>query len=286
VSQRDALLAAVSAHVGGPVHVDGLLGGAAPVRVSTAVGPKRQRFVLKWSEAGPSAALVAEARGLDLLREAGGVRVPQVLAAEPSFILMELIPSGRAAPNFGEVLGRGLAALHRVAAPQFGLDHDNTCGATVQVNHPRSSWVEFYRDCRLAPQVKLLGEKNAGTPRLFALLDAVMDRLDAWLPNDCMASLVHGDLWGGNCLVDARGGPVLIDPAVYFGHREGDLAMMELFGGFDARVFRAYAEAWPLDPGARERRPLYQLYHLLNHANLFGGEYLARVEQVAARFAG
>ena len=224
----------------------------------------------------------AEARGLGWLAEAGALRVPRVLAASPSFLALERIASARRRPDFDEALGRGLAALHRFGAPGFGLDHDNFIGRLPQSNDPAPTWAEFYRSRRIGPQLRLAADHGLASPRMLRdgekLLAAMEDRVG---PPEPPARL-HGDLWGGNLLVDERGEPCLIDPAVQGGHRELDLGMMRLFGGFGSRVFAAYDEAYPLAPGHEERVPLYQLYFLLVHVNLFGGSYVASVERALA----
>jgi fructosamine-3-kinase len=232
----------------------------------------------------------SEARGLKWLAEANALRVPQTIAVtsgrkgEPAFLVLEYLPSSRPRPNFDEELGRGLAALHRFGAPSFGLDHENFIGRLPQTNARTETWAEFYRLRRLEPQLRrareaglLGGELNRRFDRLFARLGELVG------PPEPPARL-HGDLWGGNLHTDERGAPCLIDPAVYGGHREVDLAMMRLFGGFGARVFQAYGEAFPLAPGHSERTPLYQLYPLLVHVNLFGRGYLGSVEAALARY--
>lgn len=221
----------------------------------------------------------AEARGLAWLGEAAALRVPRVLAVSPSFLALERITSARRRPDFDDVLGRGLAALHRSGAPGFGLDHDNFIGRLPQSNAAAPTWAEFYRARRIEPQLRRAADEGLASPRMLRdgerLLAAMEDRVGPPEP----PSRLHGDLWGGNLLVDERGDPCLIDPAVHGGHRELDLGMMRLFGGFGARVYQAYDEAFPLATGHEERVPLYQLYFLLVHVNLFGGSYVASVER-------
>jgi fructosamine-3-kinase len=224
----------------------------------------------------------AEARGLAWLGEAGALRVPRVLAVSPAFLALERIAGARRRPDFDEILGRGLAALHRFGAPGFGLDHDNFIGRLPQANAPAPTWAEFYRARRIEPQLRRAAQERLASPKLLRdgerLLAVMEDRVG---PPEPPARL-HGDLWGGNLLVDERGTPCLIDPAVQGGHRELDLAMMRLFGGFGARVFEAYDEAFPLAAGHQERLPLYQLYYLLVHVNLFGGSYVASAARALA----
>jgi fructosamine-3-kinase len=229
----------------------------------------------------------AEARGLAFLDEAKALRIPQVLAVssgkagEPSFLALEWLESRTPAPGFDERLGRGLAALHRFGAPGFGLSHDNFIGRLPQSNRARSTWAAFYGEERLSAQLARAVDSGVASTRLVH----AVERLLAVLP-DCVGpeeppARLHGDLWGGNLHVDELGEPALIDPAVYGGQREVDLAMMRLFGGFSARTFAAYDEAFPLAPGSEERVPLYQLYPLLVHVNLFGGSYVSAAERAA-----
>jgi len=173
----------------------------------------------------------------------------------------------------------------RETAPRHGLDRDNFIGPLPQRNTPTARWDEFYRDQRIAPQVALARQRGRLPRRREDLLTRLLARLPALLDGDTPASLLHGDLWGGNYLVDERGAAVLIDPAVYYGHREMDLAMSELFGGFSERFYAAYQAAYPT-PGYPERRALYQLYYLLVHLNLFGESYGGRVDSIAAHYVG
>ena len=240
-----------------------------------------------WS---PKWMFASEARGLAWLAEAKALRVPEVLAVgpedgdgAPAFLVLELItPSGRER-DFDERLGQGLAALHRHGAPGFGLDHDNFIGRLPQSNAPRPSWAEFYRDCRLGPQLRRAVDARRASPAMINRFERLFDRLASLVGPDEPPARLHGDLWGGNLLVDDAGEPCLIDPAVHGGHREIDLAMMRLFGGFSSRVFDAYDEAYPLAPDHKQRVALYQLYPLLVHVNLFGGGYVGSVESALKR---
>lgn len=226
----------------------------------------------------------AEARGLDFLREASALRVPRVLAvssesAGPAYLVLEYLEPSSRVSDFDERLGRGLAALHRYGAPCFGLDHDNFIGRLPCSNAPLPTWAEFYGERRLRPQLRQAVDAGRVSRRITDGVEALIPRLRGIVGPDEPPSRLHGDLWGGNLHTDDRGEPCLIDPAVFGGHREVDLAMMRLFGGFSARCFSAYAEAWPLPAGHEERVGLYQLYPLLVHVNLFGGSYVASVER-------
>ena len=248
------------------------------------------RVFLKYNATAPLALFAAEARGLVFLRDARALRIPEVLAfsesdQRPSFLLLEFIARAGPRRGFDEQLGQGLAALHRAGAPSFGFAESNFIGRLAQSNREHSTWAEFYRDERLEAQLRLAVESGRapaplqrGFERLFAVLPGLVGESEP-------PARLHGDLWGGNLHIDERGAPCLIDPAVYGGHREMDLAMMRLFGGFGARVFAAYAEAFPLSPGHAERVALYQLYPLLVHLNLFGGSYLRSVQSALAEYA-
>ena len=220
----------------------------------------------------------AEAQGLEWLRQVDALRVPEVFAHGLDWLALEWIEPASPLPDFADRLGSGLAGIHRKSRDAFGFDTDNWIGSLPQSNAQRASWDSFYAECRLRP----LQARAAGAgilPRaLIRLLDQVIDTMPELVgPREAPARL-HGDLWSGNLMVDETGSPCLIDPAVYAGHREVDLAMMKLFGGFGRRVFDAYQEAFPLAPAARERVDLYQAYPLLVHVCLFGGSYVERLE--------
>ena len=229
----------------------------------------------KTSPGAPPEFFAAEAHGLEWLRGTETLRVPRVLEVGRDFLLMEHLDSASPASDHDERLGRGLAELHRVGGPP-GLECDNFVGTLSQDNRTSGSWCDFYIERRLRPL--LLERWRARCERLFAALPA-------WLPDEPLSRL-HGDLWAGNALVGPQGEPCLIDPAVYIGHREVDLAMMRLFGGFGPRVWDSYQEAFPLSSGHQERLPLYQLYPLLVHVHLFGGSYVPQVEQALSRLPG
>ena len=248
-----------------------------------------RRVFVKTNASAPRAMFPAEARGLAWLAEADALRVPRVLAVcdergdDPSFLALELLAPAARARGFDEALGRGLAALHRFGAPRFGLDHDNFIGRLPQSNTPHATWPAFYREERLAPQIRMATDRGLLGGGLRKRLDALLARLEAIVGPPEPPARLHGDLWGGNLHVDERGAPCLIDPAAYGGHREVDLAMMKLFGGFSPRVFDAYDEAFPTAEGGEERVPLYQLYFLLAHVNLFGSGYVSSVERAVAQ---
>lgn len=227
-----------------------------------------------------------EARGLQWLAQAGALRTPRVLAVrdgDPAFLALELIASAPKAKDHDERLGRGLAALHRAGADGFGLDHDNYIAVLPQDNAGSETWASFYVERRLRPQLERAVDAGAAGTSLRAGFFRLFSRLRSDPEGLCgpaePPARLHGDLWSGNAITDEHGAPCLIDPAVYGGHREIDLAMMQLFGGFGPRVFDAYDEAYPLSPDWRDRTPLYQLYFLMAHVNLFGSSYVGSAER-------
>lgn len=242
---------------------------------------------VKVAPVSAAAMFEAEAAGLAELARARALRVPRVVAcgstAAAAFLALEWLEAGAAGADCERRLGEGLAALHAVTAPRFGWTRDNTIGATPQANGWADSWTQFWRERRLRPQLQLAAANTPAGPLAAAgerLLEAVPVLLAGYTP---VASLLHGDLWGGNWLATAGGEPVIFDPAVYYGDRETDLAMTRLFGGFGPAFYRAYEAVAPLAPGARVRCELYKLYHVLNHANLFGGGYGAQARSMIDR---
>lgn len=226
----------------------------------------------------------AEAAGLAEIAGSNTVRVPRPVChgagGGASWLVLEHLELARATVGAMEELGRRLAAMHRVAAVRFGWHRDNTIGATPQVNTPGADWIAFWRDSRLGYQLRLAAE-NGYRGQLLARGKRLLERLPAFFSGRApQPSLLHGDLWSGNAAVTRDGTPVVFDPAVYYGDREADIAMTELFGGFSASFYRAYDDAYAREPGYATRRTLYNLYHVLNHLNLFGGGYSAQAERM------
>lgn len=248
-----------------------------------------RRVFVKTHASPPPAMYACEAEGLRCLGEARALRVPHVLAhAEadargPAVLVLERIDASRRARDFDEALGRGLAALHRSGLPELGWSRDNYIAVLAQKNAPRASWAAFYGEQRLLAQVELAVARGRASRALAARVEGLCARLPALVGPEEPPARLHGDLWSGNVISDERGAPCLIDPAVYGGAREIDLAMMRLFGGFSERVFAAYDEAYALPEGHEERVALYQLYPLLVHVNLFGGSYVAAVERALSQ---
>lgn len=246
-----------------------------------------QRTFLKHNGATPPQLFEAEAHGLGWLAEAGALSVPNVLAVGPAaapFLLLEWVEPGARCRDFDERLGRGLAALHRAGARAFGLERDNFIGSLPQDNQAAASWAAFYGERRLGPLLERARRRGVADAELGRLGERLLARLDELVGPPEPPARLHGDLWAGNLHTSAAGEPMLIDPAVYGGHREIDLAMMRLFGGFAERVFAAYEESFPLAAGAADRVPLYQLYPLLVHVCLFGAGYLGQTRRALARY--
>lgn len=247
-------------------------------------------FFIKWnrSDAYPGM-FEAEERGLKLLGAQSELRIPQVIAAGSSanysFLMLEYLGRGRQASDFWDRFAHGLAMLHRQSTDRFGLDHDNYIGSLAQRNKWQPDWSSFFYLQRLEPQASLAYDSALlGKPELNAL-ERLAGRLDSIFPREA-ASLLHGDLWNGNYLLGPEGEPCLIDPAVYYGHREMDLGMSLLFGGFAPAFYDAYNQHFPLEPDWRSRVDICNLYPLLVHVNLFGGGYTAQVRSILRPFMG
>jgi len=277
-------------------------GSAARVTRATSIGggcispaarietDRGERYFAKWSERGaPADFFTSQADGLRALERAGAVRVPRVEAAGERWLLLEWLDPGSAGTDTWTTLGRHLAHMHCDTADAFGAAADNYIGSLPQSNAWCDTWPAFWVERRIGPQwerARRAGFFDGSDERAFRGLCAALP--DALSAGDADGpSLVHGDLWGGNVHVMADGTAALIDPSTYHGHREVDLAMAELFGGFPRAFFAAYGEAWPIEPGYDSgRRDLYQLYYLLVHVNLFGAGYTGGVRRVLRRFDG
>jgi len=258
-------------------------GFASCQRWESATGP----VFVKVAPLARETALEAEADALRELAAADAVRVPAVLGlgsnGDRAFLALEWIEFGSAAAGTEAALGEQLARLHRTTAGRFGWHRDNTIGATPQRNDWTADWPAFFGRHRLGFQLELAGRAGHGG-RWLDRGRELCERLHAFfVACTPQPSLLHGDLWGGNWAADASGAPVIFDPATYYGDREADLAMTRLFGGFGREFYAAYDAAWPLDGGAGERRDLYNLYHVLNHLNLFGGGYRGQAERMIER---
>ncbi|MEE9342238.1 MAG: fructosamine kinase family protein [Gammaproteobacteria bacterium] len=242
----------------------------------------QQKFFIKMNDETGLEMFEAEAEGLNALGKADGLRIPKPIcsgmAEGHAWLVMEDLQIGSTGNQ--AALGEGLAAMHRITADKFGWHRDNTIGATPQINQQETDWVHFWQEHRLGYQLQLAIRRGAGS-KLQAMGEQLLDALPKILADHSpQASLLHGDLWSGNYAFTQKAEPTIFDPAVYYGDREADLAMTELFGGFGSEFYAAYENAWPLDKGYSSRKKLYNLYHVLNHYNLFGGGYLSQAKGV------
>lgn len=254
------------------------------------LGDEGQKLFVKYNRA-PSAADMfrTEAQGLALLGASRVVAVPHIHAHGEAdggwaYLVLDFVASGPRSRLFWEKFGTALANLHGNTSEKFGFAHDNFIGSLPQSNRRHDTWTDFYAAERLLPQTRLARDGGYIDSTAVRLMEKCCARLGRLCPEEAPA-LIHGDLWSGNFLCNTDGEPVLIDPSAAFAHREMDLAMARLFGGFDPAFFAAYERAWPLEPGFVERLGIYQLYYLMVHLNLFGEGYLRQVRDILNRFA-
>jgi fructosamine-3-kinase len=288
---RESVRQAVAATLGSPIVGSRAVSGGDINEAFAATLEDGREVFIKSNPRAPSTLFPAEAKGLAWLADAEALRTPAVLGVsaagappESCFLALELLTPAPRQPDFDHLLGESLARLHQAPPTTFGLNHANFIGSLPQSNTPHSTWVDFFRDERLLPQVTLARKSGHFSASDVQLAERLATKLDSLTGPVEPPARLHGDLWGGNLFVDEHGAPCLIDPAVYGGHREMDLAMMRLFGGFGARVFDAYHAVYPLAPGAAERVPLYQLYPTLVHVNLFGGGYVSSARRILQRY--
>jgi protein-ribulosamine 3-kinase len=266
------------------VNVRPLVGG--DINSAYCLQGSEQSYFVKLNRAETIDIFVAETDGLAELSHSRTVRVPKPVihgvAGNFAFLVLEYIEFGNSSKLSDRRLGRQLASLHRLRQPYFGWHRDNTIGSTRQPNKREEDWITFWRAQRLQYQLGLATTK--GYQGLLQTSGAQLcDNLDKFFVSySPQSSLLHGDLWGGNMAMDKQGNPVIFDPACYYGDREADLAMTELFGGFSQDFYAAYREAYPIENGYTIRKKLYNLYHILNHLNLFGSGYLRQAEDLIA----
>jgi len=277
----------IAAAVGSPVaDMTPVAGGDINRALRATLEDGRQIFV-KYRRGAKAEMYEAEADGLAWLGRAETFRVPGAVAvgrAESAFLALEWLPFAPAAAQGHERFGQSLAGLHRAGAEGFGYSRDNYIGSLEQPNESAESWAEFYGARRLEPMARKAAAAGGIDEKTLLAVDSLLARLPELVGPEEPPARLHGDLWSGNAAFLADGSPCVIDPAVYGGHREVDLAMMQLFGGFEQRCFAAYDEVFPLAPGWQERVPLYQLYPLLVHAVLFGGAYGATAATIINRY--
>ena len=261
--------------------------GGGCINTTTVLQDGKRRYFVKLNDASHRSMFEAEAEGLEEIARTRTVRVPAPIcwgtAEHSTYLVLEYLELGGARSDHLERLGQQLAQMHRATQDRFGWKRDNTIGSTPQINTPSRDWVGFWREHRLGFQLELAARNGRDLMRKGERLMAGLGEF--FRDYRPVPSLLHGDLWGGN--VGAAGQlPVIFDPAVYYGDREADLAMTELFGGFSGRFYQAYHETWPLDPGYKTRKTLYNLYHVLNHFNLFGGGYASQAERMIDSLLG
>jgi fructosamine-3-kinase len=255
------------------------------------VRSERRSYFAKINERIPPRFFQSEAAGLELLRKSHAVHVPDVYycteAEDGSYglLLLEWI-EGKKTDQTAVLLGQSVARLHQCYGQYFGLDEDSFIGRLPQKNGQYENWIDYFRERRLLPQMQLAEQKGRMPIYRRKKMETLLQSLDQWIPATCQPSLLHGDLWGGNWMAGEKGIPYLIDPSVFYGHSEMDIAFTELFGGFPNAFYRAYNEIQPLSPEYEDRKELYQLFYLLVHLNLFGEIYGASVDRILQRYVG
>jgi len=252
----------------------------------------RGTLFLKWNDTQPAEMFSAEAHGLRLLREAKtSLRIPGVIDLNseegelPGYLLMEYIEGVRGDGESSRLLGTGLAELHSVTSDAYGLDRDNFIGSLPQSNRKHTDWVSFFIEERINPQLKMAIDGNRMNRNVMKGWNQLAAKLEEIFP-ESQPVLIHGDLWGGNYFFDSNGRPVLIDPAVYFGHHEMEIAFTKMFGGFSSEFYDTYAFEMNIASGFSQRVEIYNLYPLLVHANLFGGHYARQASSFLKQYAG
>jgi fructosamine-3-kinase len=255
------------------------------VKINTSIGD----FFLKWNASAPKEMFLKESAGLDEMSWAGtSLVIPKVIWSKdvddsPGLLLMEYLQPATNTFGFDELLGRGIAQLHRKTASAFGFNHSNYCGTTIQDNTWTDNWPGFYAERRIWALVQQIKAARGMSSEEMKMYEKLVDKMPTLLAHRTVPSLIHGDLWSGNYMY-AASGPALIDPACSYADREMELGMMQLFGGFSTRVWEAYQEEFPLPEGWRKRIRLYQLYHILNHYLLFGGSYGRQALEIAREY--
>lgn len=265
------------------VRTDPVSGGCICDAFACYLADGRKVFVKTKSGAQPGM-FQAESRGLAWLAEAGALATPRVLAVSDTFLALEFIDAAAPARDFDAQFGSGLAKLHLSGANAFGADQSGFLATLFQDNRPSASWSEFYVARRLEPLIRRAVDHALVPPSWARTFEPLLEKISERMGSEERISRLHGDLWTGNVHTGEKGQPVLIDPAAYGGHREIDLAMLELFGSPSDAFYRAYQEVCPLEAEYASRTQLYQLYPLLAHVNLFGGSYIADCERIVRQY--
>jgi fructosamine-3-kinase len=272
------------AHLGALRQVETIAGGS--INQAYRLQFEKESLFVKHQPQGTLDQFFAkEVAGLKLLQQSP-FAVPTVFAfadEAPCYLVLSFEEAGTPLPNFNQQFGKNLAAMHRQSQAQFGLNSWNYMGALKQSNEPTSNWPEFFAQQRILPLVRLARDKGFFSANFLSRIDQLLEKVEKWVPQEPPA-LVHGDLWSGNYHVSPKGAPMLIDPAAYYGHREVDLAMMHLFGGFDPAIFKAYQNYYPLGSDWKSRIDLHNLYPVLVHVILFGGGYAAQAQSIVKKY--
>ncbi|MEY4518612.1 MAG: hypothetical protein RLZZ499_1211 [Cyanobacteriota bacterium] len=246
------------------------------------VSSQDRTYFVKLNDVSKVEMFAAEALGLKQMYATQTITVPQPVcwgtAANSSYLVLQWLDLAGGSNQSWTEMGRQLAAMHRVGTSKdFGWSRNNTIGSTPQINTWMDNWADFFAEQRIGYQLKLAKRRGGNFPESNRVVDLVRNKLAEWQPP---VSLVHGDLWSGNAVISSDGAPIILDPATYYGDRETDLAMTELFGGFPTAFYQGYNEAWQLDSGYGQRKSIYNLYHVLNHFNLFGGGYANQAQTI------
>lgn len=268
---------------GNVVHLEPVSGGCICDNYAVLTQSGQKLFIKTQPPTVSEQLFPREAQGLEALRDCGALRVPEVYHIDSRFLALEYIAPGDPAPSFWPHLAEGLATIHRIPRKRFGFTADNFCGSTPQPNPQYEDGYRFFGEQRLRYQGEIARRANRITAGDMDQLEKVITRLVEWIPEQKPA-LIHGDLWSGNIYCASSGEPVLIDPACYWGWREADIAMTRLFGALPRTFYNSYQQCYPMPDGWEQRLDLYNLYHLLNHLNLFGSAYLGQVKSSLARF--
>ncbi len=247
----------------------------------------RGNFFIKWNNAKKFPGMFhAEAKGLKLLASSKTIQIPEVIVyaevGESQFLILSMVVEGSRSKSYWQLLGEQLAQIHKNSSSQFGLDHNNYIGSLTQHNNYHHNWIDFFINERINPLLKQAIDKDLCSAQIAKAFESLYKKLPSIFPDENPA-LLHGDLWSGNLMVDESGQPCLIDPAVYYGHREMDLAFSRLFGGFNPEFYTAYNSVFPIASDFEARVDLYNIYPLLVHSLLFGGGYMAQVMQILKR---
>jgi fructosamine-3-kinase len=288
MSLQDAIARVISRATGEIFRPEGRRSvGGGDINTAEILEGAGQRYFVKINDAMRLDMFEAESEGLVEISQTKSVRVPQPVCSGThdahAFLVLEYLDIGHSSGSSDVLLGRQLADMHRATTNEFGWRRNNTIGSTPQINTAEPDWLTFYREYRLRFQLEV-ADKNGYDGNLLRRGEQLMEKLPAFFAGyQPLPSLLHGDLWGGNHAALRDATPVIFDPAVYYGDREADIAMTELFGGYGPGFYSAYNEAWPLDVGYWVRRDLYNLYHVLNHLNLFGGSYRGQAQQLMDR---